>query len=124
ATARALLASEPPPEWLDLGGASARFDLELAGKATSVALQFDAAGRPTLAAGSNELLQWLAGIRGYVFDPAALAEVCPLDAPPRLAENGARLPAVLAALRDGPAERWSEFLGEVRRLLPELIDLT
>jgi predicted ATPase len=59
-----------------------------------------------------------------VLDPAMLAQMCAPDAPPRLSGNGAGLPAVLACLRREDGARWEHYLAEVRRLLPEIADVT
>ncbi len=122
-TARAMLAGEPAPTWADLAGARAEFVLDQTEPVSRANLRFDADGRAALEGTSPELATHLAGVRGYVLDPVALTQVCPHDAPPRLAAHGAGLPAVLASLRRTDATRWTTFLDEVRRLLPEIGDV-
>ncbi len=122
-TARATLAGQPLPLLPDLAGATAEFSFAASATPMATRLSFDASGRAVLTVADDDALRWLAGIRGFVLDPAALAQACPRGAAPTLASNGAGLPAVLAALRRADGPRWDDYVGEVRRLLPETTDV-
>lgn len=122
-TARAVLANQAAPILPDLAGARVEFGFADRGAEACAALAFGDAGVAGLHATSSELLASLAGIRGYVLDPGALTQASVREAPARLAGNGAGLPAVLAALRRDDADRWERFLAEVRRILPEIVEV-
>jgi hypothetical protein len=128
-TARARRSGESAPVHRDIAGARAVFVLGGAFSGATATLRFGDDGRATLdfsgvdEAAAERVNAWFAGVRGYALDPLALAAACPRGDAPVLAPDGAGFAAVLAAMRAGDAAIWARYLGEVHRLLPEIVDI-
>lgn len=127
--ARAQVAGETLPLIEDLAGATAKFLFTGAMGGAQVTLAFNSAGAASLKISSpakplSEVLTWIAGTRGYVLDPAALARPGGESAAhASLASDGAGLAAVLAWMRHHDGARWAAFVDEFRRVMPEFSDV-
>jgi len=61
----------------------------------------------------------IGGIRAYLFDHYAMAEMSPNTSATELASNGGNLAGVLAALRESHPENFAQLEAELRQIVPE-----
>lgn len=126
-TARATVEGRNPTAYRDLAGATARFKLGGVLDDAIAELRFGDDGEPLVsvepAAKRESVLEWLAGIRGFVLDPTVMMRPSDEAAGNLIGSNGAGLPHALAALRGENGERWKQLVSEFCRLMPEFSDV-
>jgi len=119
-------ATEPLPEGSRVARLTFQFSPPHAGISVRLACKPDLEcdglrldGSEQALAGWPALAARLHAIRFHALDHTAMARPSTLDAPARLAENGANLAAAMHALKGSDPEAFESVVREFRRILPE-----